>query len=102
MATSINQIIEKRAERRRMTLNEIKELLKVKKWTAIRLAAELDVGEATVYSWITERRNPGGPAAILMKTWLTLAKGQPCECPACGTEFEGQTASKGQGMATAS
>jgi len=49
---------------------EIQELLDLKDWSVTKLAAELHLGENTVYQWLSKRRNPGGPATILMRMWL--------------------------------
>lgn len=63
-------------EKRRMTPSELKELLAVKEWTRTQLAAALDVSENAVHQWFSGRRNPGGPANILMRMWLAEAKRQ--------------------------
>jgi DNA-binding transcriptional regulator YiaG len=62
-----------------MTLEEINELLELKGWSRTRLAAELDLTENAVYQWFTHRRNPGGPAVILMRIWLVEARKQAAD-----------------------
>lgn len=57
-----------------MTKSEIQELLRLKEWSTARLAAELDCSENSVQNWINGRRNPGGPACVLMKLWLKEAR----------------------------
>lgn len=50
---------------------EIKELMRFKDWSKTQLAAALDVTDSTVMGWLSGRRNPGGPAKILMRQWLS-------------------------------
>jgi DNA-binding transcriptional regulator YiaG len=57
-------------EKRRMTRKEILELIGLRGWSRTKLAAELDVTENTVHQWISGRRQPSGPACILMRMWL--------------------------------
>ena len=61
-------------EKKRMSVEEIEELLELKGWTKTQLAAALDLGENAVYRWLHEDRNPSGPAAILMRMWLNDAR----------------------------
>jgi DNA-binding transcriptional regulator YiaG len=72
----------KEKERRRMPAEQILELLDLKGWSRVRLAAELDVTENTVHQWCSGRRKASGPASVLMRMWLAEArakakKGQP-------------------------
>lgn len=59
-----------------MEPEEILELLELKDWKRIKLAAECDVTENTVHQWISGRRKAGGPAAILMRQWLNEARAE--------------------------
>lgn len=61
-------------ERKTMTLDDIQELMDLKFWTRTKLASELDLTENTVHQWFSGRRNPGGPAVILMRLWLDEEK----------------------------
>lgn len=58
----------------RMEIEEIEELLKLKGWTRTKLAGELGMTENAIHQWFSKRRNPGGPAAILMRMWLDDAR----------------------------
>ena len=58
----------------RMKKAEILELMRLRGWTMVRLAAELDLTEAAIRRWINEERTPRGPAAILMRQWLADAR----------------------------
>lgn len=59
-----------------MKAEEILELLRLKRWSRTNLASALDVTENSVHGWISGRRVPGGPAAILMRMWLDEAREQ--------------------------
>lgn len=60
--------------RKRMSAEEIEELLELRNWTRTKLAAALDLTENTVHQWISGRRVPGGPAVILMRMWIAEEK----------------------------
>lgn len=62
-----------------MLPDQISELLELKGWPRVRLAAELDVTENTIHQWCSGRRKPSGPATILMKMWLAEARDAPQE-----------------------
>jgi len=53
-----------------MQHREIEKLLELKGWTTTKLAAELEVGEHAVYSWMKGLRKARGPAVVLMRMWL--------------------------------
>lgn len=57
-----------------MTTDDILELMRLKEWSQTRLAAELDLSHAAVQRWLAESRAPRGPARILMRQWLNLAR----------------------------
>ena len=59
----------------RMTLQEISDLMELRGWNKTDLASALHVKEHTVHSWLIGRRNPSGPACILMRMWLEAARG---------------------------
>jgi DNA-binding transcriptional regulator YiaG len=59
---------------RRVSTDEILELMRLKGWSRCQLAAQLDLTENTVHGWFAKRRTPGGPASILMRLWLTEAR----------------------------
>jgi len=61
---------------KRMEIEEIRELMILRKWSKTQLAAALDLAENAVYRWLDGSRNPQGPACILMKQWLTEARAQ--------------------------
>jgi DNA-binding transcriptional regulator YiaG len=63
-------------EKRRMSKDEILELLSLRAWSRTKLAGELDVTENTVHQWISGRRIPSGPATILMRMWLATSRGE--------------------------
>jgi DNA-binding transcriptional regulator YiaG len=57
-----------------MKIQEVEELLTLKKWTKRRLAAKLLLSEDTVYRWFHEKMVPRGPALLLMRHWLEEAR----------------------------
>jgi predicted DNA-binding protein YlxM (UPF0122 family) len=61
-------------ENRRMTPDEINELLSLKGWRMINLAAELDVSESAVYKWINRISNPLEKYCMKMRRLLDDAR----------------------------
>lgn len=61
-------------EKARMSKDEIIELLRLNGWTRTTLAAKLHLSANAVQTWISEGRNPSGPASILMRMWLDEAR----------------------------
>ena len=61
-------------DKRRMTQEEIRELLELRDWSRTKLAGELDLTENTVHQWLSGRRKASGPATILMRLWLIEAR----------------------------
>lgn len=57
-----------------MTPDEIRELMRLKGWSGMRLAINLDVTQNTVYRWLGGNHEASGPAAVLMRLWLNEAK----------------------------
>ena len=63
-------------DRNRMTPQEIRELMDLKRWSEAKLAAELNLSQYAVQKWLAEGRRPSGPASILMRQWLIEARKQ--------------------------
>ncbi len=60
-----------------MDIREIQELLDLRGWNRMRLAVELGLTENGVQQWFGKaRRNPSGPACILMRMWLEESRQQ--------------------------
>ena len=57
-----------------MTCAEIQELMDLKGWSKMDLAAALKITENAVYKWFTQGHGPKGPASILMEQWLAEAR----------------------------
>lgn len=57
-----------------MDKTELQELLHLKGWSRTKLAAELDISENAVQKWFMAGRVPGGPATILLREWLAVAR----------------------------
>ena len=53
-----------------MAPKEIDKLMTLKNWSRTQLAAALHLTDATVRAWMRGKRNPSGPAVILMQQWL--------------------------------
>lgn len=53
-----------------MPVSDIEELMRLRRWSEAKLAAELDVHQTTVHYWRSGRNLPSGPAKILMRIWL--------------------------------
>lgn len=62
-----------------MKLTEIIELMKLQGWNQRELARRLDLNEATVSRWFKGEHHPTGPARILMRQWLSEARGKKKE-----------------------
>lgn len=58
----------------RMTITDVEELLRLRKWTKRLLAQKLMLSEDSVYRWFHDSKVPGGPALVLMRHWLTEAR----------------------------
>ena len=65
-----------RKENGRMKKEEILELMDLKGWSRTKLASHLDVTEQSIFSWLSGRRTPSGPASILMRQWLDGARAE--------------------------
>lgn len=57
-----------------MQVAELQELLDLKGWSRVRLAAELDITENAVQRWFMNKKAPHGPASILLRMWLDEAR----------------------------
>lgn len=57
-----------------MSPEEIQELMTLRDWSMEKLADELELSGAAVYKWLSKRGPCSGPAAILMRLWLTEAR----------------------------
>lgn len=63
-------------EYKRMTPEEVRELMTLKGWSQTQLGAALDISESAVSRWLHANRVPRGPASVLMRIWLEDAKGR--------------------------
>lgn len=63
-------------EKKKMSAEEIRELLRLKDWTKAQLAVALGLGQPAVERWLIGDRNPSGPASILMRMWLEEERGK--------------------------
>ena len=61
----------------RMNAQEMVELMKLNGWTQKELSAAVGVHESTVSLWLDGKRNPIGPARILMRQLLDAARKRP-------------------------
>ena len=59
---------------KKISLDEITELMGLRGWSKARLAAELDLTQNAIDRWFLEDRQPSGPAAILMRLWLDASR----------------------------
>lgn len=59
---------------RRISLREVRELMRLKGWSQVALSRALDRDRSTVSVWLTRERDIQGPAAILMRQWLAEAR----------------------------
>lgn len=57
-----------------MAPEEIRELLELKGWLRVDLAAALRCSEQAIIGWLSRGRNPRGPAVVLMRQWLDEAR----------------------------
>ena len=67
-------MIMSRKEQRRMTIEELDELLTLRGWSKTELAVELDLTEAAVWKWYRLNKIPAGPVSILLRDWLKKAR----------------------------
>jgi transcriptional regulator with XRE-family HTH domain len=56
-----------------MTAEEIKELLRLKNWSDLRLAEELGITQSAVLKWLGGS-SPGPTATKFMRQWLAEAR----------------------------
>jgi hypothetical protein len=59
---------------RRVSPEEIQELLDLNSWPRTKLAAEMKMTEASVYGWLKGVRVPSGPVSVLIRLWLEEAR----------------------------
>lgn len=67
---------------KKMSVDEISELLELKNWTKTQLAKELGVRLDAILRWFRGVRTPRGPATVLMRTWLNEARRKHRKQPA--------------------
>lgn len=61
-------------EKRRMTLQDVEDLMELRDWSRTDLASNLDLCEAAIHKWFRLGKVPGGPGAILMRQWLAESR----------------------------
>jgi DNA-binding transcriptional regulator YiaG len=65
-----------------MKPSEILELMRLRGWSQVQLATELEVKESTVSKWLNNENPPSGPARILIRLWLVQAREEAKKQPA--------------------
>ena len=60
--------------KQKMTVKDIRELMRLMCWTQAELARQLDVTDGAVTRWMSGEHPPMGPARILMREWLDRAR----------------------------
>lgn len=63
--------------KKRMSKDEVLELMRLRSWTKTDLASALGLTEHAVIRWVVVGdREPSGPAAVLMRMWLDESRAE--------------------------